>query len=375
MKTLRIKSVNGDASFQDVVLKVHSIDFIPVVYLDLEQIGKINNEKTWKYEGFSIKEMKKQQCIKLSEFVETSKIDYKLYGIRFNDGVEEIVVRFYVDKGNKYSKDNDGFIQIKPSGVEVKTNSFIHTEYGHYLVLRITKKGVKDNAFIDFYASDDGGCIDKKGKQNIFCGRVIINPKEMMTFDGKYMANSNEVYIDVITPKDRNLQGPLIVFDDTKILFKTHSLCRGANSNRLKAGGNGDTPTGRATTWYNSKAHNGKYSYGNYGLIYLEGNSGEFLTATKNGRDGIAIHAGHTRGYFNKSLEDKGALMGTFGCIRVYNEEMKKLGEIYQELKKQGKVIYCYIEDYAGNIKDVYSYYGMNVYIKDKTRSKRINKQ
>lgn len=216
-----------------------------------------------------------------------------------------------------------------------------------------------------------GNNKDKKEQEK----QISSSNKVMMTFDGKYIAGSNEVYINVITPKDRSLQGPLIVFDDTKIIFKTHSLCRGSNSNRLKAGGNGDTPTGRAMTSYNPTRHNGKYSFGNYGLIYLQGNSGEFLTATKNGRDGIAIHSGHTTGYANKSLKDKGSLMGTFGCIRVYNEEMKKLGEIYQELKKQGKVIYCYVEDYDGDIKDVYDHYGMSVDTKDKTRGKRSNKQ
>ena len=36
-----------------------------------------------------------------------------------------------------------------------------------------------------------------------------------------------KVYIDVITPKNRDKEGPLVVFDNKKILFITHSLCRG----------------------------------------------------------------------------------------------------------------------------------------------------
>lgn len=176
MKTLRVKSVNGDTSFQNVILKVHSIDFIPIVELDLEQIGKMNDKKTWKYKGFNIKELKNEESIQLSEFIDTSKINHKLYGIQFNDGIEEIIVRFYVSKGNKYSKDKDGYIYIKTNGVEVKTKFPIEVRYGQYIALRISKKGIKDNAYIDFYASDNGGVFDIQGKIDIFCGRVIINP-------------------------------------------------------------------------------------------------------------------------------------------------------------------------------------------------------
>ena len=36
------------------------------------------------------------------------------------------------------------------------------------------------------------------------------------TFDGKFTAHENEVYIDVITPKNRDKEGPLVVFDNKK---------------------------------------------------------------------------------------------------------------------------------------------------------------
>ena len=80
------------------------------------------------------------------------------------------------------------------------------------------------------------------------------------TFDGKFTAHENEVYIDVITPKNRDKEGPLVVFDNKKILFITHSLCRGTNTNRLKKGGNGDTPTGKTRTTYEPKKHVGSTS-------------------------------------------------------------------------------------------------------------------
>ena len=53
--------------------------------------------------------------------------------------------------------------------------------------------------------------------------------------------------------KNRDKEGPLVVFDNKKILFITHSLCRGTNTNRLKKGGNGDTPTGKTKTTYEPK--------------------------------------------------------------------------------------------------------------------------
>ncbi|MBF1578998.1 MAG: DUF4280 domain-containing protein [Prevotella sp.] len=194
------------------------------------------------------------------------------------------------------------------------------------------------------------------------------------TFDGKFTAHENEVYIDVITPKNRDKEGPLVVFDNKKILFITHSLCRGTNTNRLKKGGNGDTPTGKTRTTYEPKKHVGSTSFGKYGLILLEGIQGEFLTATKNGRSGIAIHSGHTVGFADK-INDNGMLMSTYGCIRVYNSAMEKLGELYTKYKKEGKKIFCYIEDYNGDINDVYSFYEFKRDGKDRKRNARSKKQ
>ncbi len=193
------------------------------------------------------------------------------------------------------------------------------------------------------------------------------------TFHNKHTAKSDEVYINVITPKGRDLQGPLVVFDSSGVLFKTHSLARGSNSNRLKAGGNGDTPTGKTSTWYEKK-HIGDSRYGNHGLIYLHGIEGDFKVATKNGRSGIAIHGGHTTNYRGQ-IVDTGKLFGTYGCVRVYNEKIKELVALYNDLKNQGKKIYCYIEDYDGDIKDVYKFYKMKVDAKDSSRGKRYSHQ
>ncbi|MWN91332.1 L,D-transpeptidase family protein [Gilliamella sp. Pra-s65] len=200
-------------------------------------------------------------------------------------------------------------------------------------------------------------------------------PKARTTFDGQYIAENNEVYINIIVPQHRGLEGPLIVFDENTIYYKTHALCLGSNSNRTKVNGDGDTPTGRAITSYYPDRHKGEWSFGNYGFIELTGESGEFLTATNNGRAGIGIHCGHTSGYYRKSLEDLGNLMNTHGCIRVYNAAMKELGELYTKFKKEGKKIYCYIEDYNGDIKDVYQHYEFDSDPKDAVRSGRVTTQ
>ena len=54
MKTLRIKSINGDISFQDVTLQIYPYDFVPIVNLDLEQLSP-NPQNKRVYDGFEIK--------------------------------------------------------------------------------------------------------------------------------------------------------------------------------------------------------------------------------------------------------------------------------------------------------------------------------
>ena len=151
-------------------------------------------------------------------------------------------------------------------------------------------------------------------------------------------------------------------------------LFRSTSGNRLKKEGKGDTPTGKTRTTYSPKAHKGSLSFGNHGLIYLDGIQGEFLTASRNGRAGIAIHSGHTYG-FPKEISDKGMLMSTYGCVRVYNSAMEELGKLYLKLAKAGKKIFCYIEDYSGDIGDVYTFYEFKRDKKDKKRSTRSKKQ
>lgn len=68
-------------------------------------------------------------------------------------------------------------------------------------------------------------------------------------------------------------------------------------------------------------------------------------------------------------------LRPSFGCIRIYNQAMKELGELYSELVNKKKKIYCYIEDYDGDIKDVYDHYSLDTDSKDKKRAERSASQ
>lgn len=205
--------------------------------------------------------------------------------------------------------------------------------------------------------------------------------KTVSTFDHKFEIKSNETniaYIDVIAPAERNREGVMVVFDNTGIRFKTYCLCRGSNRARKK--NEGDTPVGLARTNY-LKAHVGDERYGNHGCIYLYGEklneklNGEFYDVMYNNgknpkRDGLAIHAGHTRLPDGKAerdvTKDTGRLMQTQGCIRVYNAEMKKLVSVYETLKKEGKTVKCYVENYSGDITDVFDYYCLDLDFKDK---------
>ena len=205
--------------------------------------------------------------------------------------------------------------------------------------------------------------------------------KTVSTFDHKFEIKSNETdiaYIDVIVPAERNREGVMVVFDNTGIRFKTYCLCRGANRDRGK--NEGDTPIGLARTNY-QKAHVGDERYGNHGCIYLYGEklnekvNGEFYDVMYNNgknpkRDGLAIHAGHTRLSDGKTehdvTKDTGRLMQTQGCIRVYNAEMEKLVSVYETLKKEGKTVKCYVENYSGDITDVFDYYCLDLDFKDK---------
>lgn len=153
-------------------------DFIPIVEIDKKQLGQSNKDKTWEYKGFEIQkvfnENKQQLKTELYPSLDDLKVEQELYCIKFDGSSNEIVVKFNIKQGSRKSKDTDGIIIIKSNGVNLKTKDKIKTQYGHSIALRLSSQDLKNDAYIDFYASDDGGYFDEKGKQNVFCGRVKI---------------------------------------------------------------------------------------------------------------------------------------------------------------------------------------------------------
>ncbi|GAA4153551.1 hypothetical protein GCM10022217_09430 [Chryseobacterium ginsenosidimutans] len=201
-------------------------------------------------------------------------------------------------------------------------------------------------------------------------GKTKVQTDVLSTYDGKYKASKKVIYIDAILPTDRKYQGLLVFFNETEILHKCYTLGYGTGGDKLKPEGKGPIPNGLWSSWY-TKTHIGEASYGAHGLIHISGIDGDALTATQNGREGIAIHAGHTVGEHGKQYSDKGYLMVTYGCLRVYNEDIEKLVDLY--LNNSDKKIKVYVEE-VEDIFEVYKYYDMKRDPKEPTIKGR-NKQ
>lgn len=194
------------------------------------------------------------------------------------------------------------------------------------------------------------------------------NNKSIATYDKAYSTDDKTAYIDIIQPFNRLTVGLLVVFDNTGVLFKCYAFAHGTGgTNRLGGGKYGDIPTGRWAISY-SKRHVGELAFGNHGVFDMTGIDGEAKKAMDNGRDGILIHCGHTYGWRKKvngkkeadAINDKGSLMVTHGCVRVYNDDMPQLIEVYNNLKKSGKKIIAYVEDVTEDEMEnkVYKAYG-----------------
>ncbi len=142
-------------------------DFIPIVNIDFSLIGKKNE---YDYKGFIV--IDTNEDLQLSNSIDTNKRIQKLKIIKlFN---ENVVIPFKVSKGNKNANDNDGIINIVSEGIEVQTKQSINIELDETIAIKVSNRNLKQNAKIDFFASDDGGFFDRKGLQNIFCGRFMF---------------------------------------------------------------------------------------------------------------------------------------------------------------------------------------------------------
>ncbi len=197
----------------------------------------------------------------------------------------------------------------------------------------------------------------------------------LQTHDGVYKATDSEYYIDIIVPADRTKEGLLVFFDNKEILFKCYVLAMGTTNNAIMIPeGHGSTPKGLWSSWH-EEVHIGDKSYGDHGLIKMNGIKGDASTAMKKGRKGIAIHSGHTMDNPKGVYNDTGALMYTYGCVRVYNASMKTLVSLYKSKKAGNKKINVYVEE-VSDISKVFEKYSVLADSKDyKRKYSKIGKQ
>jgi hypothetical protein len=140
-------------------------DFIPIVEIDYSLVGR---KSEYDYTGFIV--MDTDEDVLLSNNLDSNKRKPKLKVIKLFK--EEVIIPFKIFKGNKQANDDDGIIKIVSDGIEVLTKKSITVELDETIAIKVSSKNLKQNAKIDFFASDDGGFFDTRGLQNIFCGKV-----------------------------------------------------------------------------------------------------------------------------------------------------------------------------------------------------------
>lgn len=138
--------------------------------------------------------------------------------------------------------------------------------------------------------------------------------------------------ISALFPKDRNKQGTLELYDSTETLILGPIPALGRGSNLPENGGDhtqwklqkADTPTGEYQTTI-IDASSDVSTYGPYQRVMLfPAIMGNAKIAEDNGRKDIMIHGGDPE---TDSKKEWYPLKATYGCIRVSNEDQKKLIE------------------------------------------------
>ena len=139
------------------------------------------------------------------------------------------------------------------------------------------------------------------------------------------------VHLRAVFPQDRDRTGTLKVEQDGRLLAEFPALGRGSRgggeTSLLK---NGNAPAGDYLgTRLESTAHRDQNSYGPWGTVRLSPIGGRALLAERIGhRSGLLIHGGSLGGA--RYWRGAGALRATHGCIRLSNEDMKRLKEILE---------------------------------------------
>jgi len=144
-----------------------------------------------------------------------------------------------------------------------------------------------------------------------------------------------KIHLRVVLPKNRDNVGTLRVEVDGRPLADFRVLGRGSRGpgdTSLRSKGN--TPTGTySANQIIETATFPQASYGPWGAVRLQPLSGDALLAEVLGRHGLLIHGGApgTTGPW------KGSLKPTHGCLRVSNDDMKKLRGMLEENRTDGK--------------------------------------
>lgn len=144
-------------------------------------------------------------------------------------------------------------------------------------------------------------------------------------YGGAHMAKS--VSLNILLPKNRDHSGWLRVEVDGVTSAEMRVLGRGSATVGGKPTGNptrnpfvkdGDTPTGQyVAEGIRSTGDRDQRSYGPWGAVVLNAVSGPARLAQAMGRTGLLIHGG-APGRFD-------GLRPTLGCLRLANEDMKRL--------------------------------------------------
>lgn len=137
----------------------------------------------------------------------------------------------------------------------------------------------------------------------------------------------SDILLQVMLSRKRDQSGVLLVRDRTgRVLARFEALgrgSRGAGNTQMLVNGNTPTGTYRASRVIPTASAN-LNSYGPNGAIVLDPVSGNARAAEKiAGREGLLIHGGSLGG--TTYWRGKNELRATHGCIRLRNEDMKRL--------------------------------------------------
>ena len=162
--------------------------------------------------------------------------------------------------------------------------------------------------------------------------------------------------IKIVLSENRDDTGRLELLDETGSRLAgpfpaygrsdTKTATKHGNPSRVRTKLFGDTPQGDyrvpETVLTGGSTGYPDRSYGPNGALRLDPAGGEALTAKLNGRTGLLIHGG--------APGKQGRLRATHGCIRLSNEDIKKLLKAIRDAADDPSKRMCLISEIAASI-------------------------